>query len=96
MTREDARWRDGLFCELGKIKRGLDDLNKTLNGNGQPGRCALEQIAREKLAADLRELQDARQRRAWEHTLWRITEAAASVIAAAILLGLLHHFLGWL
>jgi hypothetical protein len=100
---QQARWRDGLFCELGEIKRGLrdlgknfDDWRKQFDGNGQPGRCALEIQARDALAERVRTLEDERERKAWTSALWKVAEAAASVIVAAIIIGLLHHFLHWL
>ena len=100
---QDARWRDGLFCRLGQIEQGLkdlgrnfDNLKKTFDGNGQPGRCALEVSAREELAARVRALEDVKTRAAWVGVVWKIAEGIILVVGGALTLGLLRHFLRWL
>jgi len=100
---QEGRWRDGLFCELGDIKRGLKDLGrnfdnwcKVLDGNGKPGRCAVEREAREELALRVAALEDVRKRAAWVGALLSILKGAGVVVAAALILAFMRHFFHWL
>jgi hypothetical protein len=102
-SEQEARWRDGLFCELGKINQGLKDLGrnfdswkKVFDGNGQPGRCAIEREAREELARRIQALEDVRKRAAWAIVLLSILKGAGVVVAAALILAFMRHFFHWL
>lgn len=89
-------WRDGVSERLGAIEQGVKDLGKNfdalvkeLKGNGRPG--ILDRFDRR-----IQALEDAVKRGSWVGALWSIARTAASVIAAAIILGLLRHYFHWL
>ncbi len=92
------------LCErFGSLEQGVKDLGrnfdqwcKKFDGNGQPGRCALEVEARLELAARVQALEDIRKRAAWVGVLWKIVEGVMLVVGGALALGLLKHFLRWL
>ena len=98
----EVSWRSSVDTRLGEISQGIKDLGRNFDsfkrvfdGNGQPGRCKVAQMAREELEKRIRALEDARERLRWVDALWGMGRAAMIGAMGALVLALLRHYVRW-